>query len=63
MAYYNTVISEKDTWFFRTSTFFYKIYVNGLSGNDGVIILNGVDITSALQNAYYQSSALVVLKY
>lgn len=45
-----TTISDRDTWFFRSSTWFNRIYVNGLSGNDGAIYLNGVNLYGTLSS-------------
>ncbi|MDD4109947.1 MAG: hypothetical protein PHS54_00175 [Clostridia bacterium] len=43
-----TTITDRDTWFFRSSTVFNQIYVNGLSGTDGAIYLNGQNIYGQL---------------
>lgn len=45
-----TTINDRDTWFFRSSTWFNQIHVDGLSGNDGAIFLNG-------QNLFIQLSS------
>lgn len=55
---YKTTISDTDTWMFRSPTDFNKIYVNGLSGIDGAIILNGENIYSQLSGNTNTISAL-----
>lgn len=49
-----TTITDRDTWFFRSSTWFNQIHVDGLSGSDGAIFLNG-------QNIYEQISGNTAL--
>lgn len=52
---YTTYVSDKDRWIFESDVNFKSIYVDGLSGVDGHIYLNGQDIfvfvTSALEVA------------
>ena len=43
-----TTITDRDTWFFRSSTWFNQIHVDGLSGTDGAIYLNGVNLYNIL---------------
>lgn len=45
-----TTITDRDTWFFRSSTWFNQIHVDGLSGNDGAIYLNGVNLYGTLSS-------------
>ena len=48
MANFNTTITDRDWWFFRSPTYFNQIFVNGLTGGDGRIVLNGQDLYSML---------------
>ena len=58
MLPFSTIISDKDYWFFRSPVHVRELFVNGLSGTDGVIWLNGVDITSIIFAA--SSSSMLV---
>lgn len=48
MQPFSTTITDTDTWRFRSSAYFNKIWVNGLSGTDGEIWLNGQNIYGTL---------------
>ena len=50
MIPFSTVISDRDYWFFRSPVHIRELFVNGLTGGDGVIWLNDVDITTIIFN-------------
>ena len=46
MPKFNTTISDKDTWMFRSTAYFNQVRINGLSGNDGALYINDVNFFS-----------------
>jgi hypothetical protein len=55
---FNTTISENDRWVFRSPLYHNKIYVNGLSGDDGEIWLNGQNIFNLVSGNTFLLSSL-----
>ena len=55
---FTTTIASNDSWFFRSTAHFNQICVNGLSGTDGVIFLNGVNLAGLLSSSSVTLSSL-----
>jgi hypothetical protein len=58
MQQFITNISERDTWNFQSTAYFNVIWVDGLSGFDGAIYLNGQNVYGMLSGSSFLISEL-----